>query len=109
MQILILGATGILGQPVTRCLINQGHRVRVLTRSVEKARRIFENTVETVEGKAAAGDRLRTRRPVASVGGRLPWPSLGPQASGGWWPRHMMMVGRLASGCSFTGRRASRC
>src|SRR3989304_10143076 len=33
MQILILGATGILGQPVTRCLINQGHRVRVLTRS----------------------------------------------------------------------------
>jgi len=60
MQILILGATGILGQPVTRCLINQGHRVRVLTRSVEKARRIFENTVEIVEGNAVDRDSLRT-------------------------------------------------
>ena len=56
MQILILGATGILGQPVTRCLIDKGHRVRVMTRDLEKAYRIFGNTVEIVAGSAV--DRL---------------------------------------------------
>ena len=37
-QILVLGATGMLGQPVTHCLVDKGHRVRTLVRSVEKAR-----------------------------------------------------------------------
>jgi uncharacterized protein YbjT (DUF2867 family) len=59
-QILILGATGMLGQPVTRCLMDKGHRVRVLTRSVEKARRIFGNTAEIVEGSAVDQDSIRT-------------------------------------------------
>ena len=59
MQILILGATGILGQPVTRCLIDKGHRVRVMTRDLEKAYRIFGNTVEIVAGSAVDHDSIR--------------------------------------------------
>jgi len=60
MRILILGATGILGQPVTRSLIDKGHRVRVLTRSVKKTCRIFGNTVEIIEGSAVDRDSVRT-------------------------------------------------
>ncbi len=59
-QILILGATGLLGQPVTRCLIDKGHRVRVLTRSAEKVRRSFGNAVEIVEGSAVDRDSIQT-------------------------------------------------
>jgi uncharacterized protein YbjT (DUF2867 family) len=51
-QVLVLGATGMLGQPVARCLVDKGHRVRILVRSVEKARRMFGNAVEIVEGSA---------------------------------------------------------
>ena len=59
-QILILGATGILGRPVTRCLMDKGYRVRVLTRSAERARRMFENMVEIIDGNAADRDRIQT-------------------------------------------------
>jgi uncharacterized protein YbjT (DUF2867 family) len=59
-KILILGATGMLGQPVTRSLVDKGHRVRVLTRSTEKTRRIFQNTVEVIEGNALNKDDLQT-------------------------------------------------
>jgi uncharacterized protein YbjT (DUF2867 family) len=51
-QILVLGATGMLGQPVVRCLVDKGHRVRVLARSREKAREMFGDTVEIVAGSA---------------------------------------------------------
>jgi uncharacterized protein YbjT (DUF2867 family) len=51
-QVLILGATGMLGRPITGCLADKGHRVRVLVRSAEKARRMFGDTVEIVEGSA---------------------------------------------------------
>ena len=59
-QILVLGATGMLGQPVTHCLVDKGHKVRILVRSVEKARRIFKNTVEIVEGSALNRDDIQT-------------------------------------------------
>ena len=59
-QILILGATGILGRPVTRCLMDKGYRVRVLTRSAERARRMFENMVEIIDGNAADRDSIQT-------------------------------------------------
>lgn len=51
-HILILGATGMLGQPVTHCLLEKGHRVRILVRNVEKAHRMFGGKVEFVEGSA---------------------------------------------------------
>ena len=49
-QILVLGATGMLGQPVVHSLIDKGHRVRILVRSVEKARQMFGNAVEIIKG-----------------------------------------------------------
>ena len=51
-QILVLGATGQLGLPVTRCLVDKGHRVRVLARGVERARQILGDGVEIVAGNA---------------------------------------------------------
>jgi uncharacterized protein YbjT (DUF2867 family) len=58
-QILVLGGTGMLGQPVTRCLVEGGHRVRVLARSPEKARQLFGNTLEVVEGSALDKEKVR--------------------------------------------------
>jgi uncharacterized protein YbjT (DUF2867 family) len=49
----------MLGQPVAHCLVDKGHRVRILVRSVEKARRMFGNTVEIVEGSALNRDNIQ--------------------------------------------------
>ena len=51
-QILVLGATGMLGQPVVYCLVSQGHRVRALVREGERARQLLGGAVEIVEGSA---------------------------------------------------------
>jgi uncharacterized protein YbjT (DUF2867 family) len=51
-RILVLGGTGMLGQPVVRCLTDNGHAVRVLVRSAEKAREMFGDSVDIVEGTA---------------------------------------------------------
>jgi uncharacterized protein YbjT (DUF2867 family) len=59
-QILVLGATGMLGQPVTRGLVGKGHRVRILVRSLSKARRMFGDTVEIVEGNAQKEENIQT-------------------------------------------------
>jgi uncharacterized protein YbjT (DUF2867 family) len=49
----------MLGRPVVHCLANKGHRVRILVRSVEKARQLFGNTVETVEGSALSRNDIQ--------------------------------------------------
>jgi uncharacterized protein YbjT (DUF2867 family) len=53
MRILILGATGTLGRPVTRSLLGRGHSVRVLARNPRKVRDGFGSEVEVVEGDSA--------------------------------------------------------
>ena len=58
--LLVLGATGILGQPVTRCLRERSYNVRILTRNAMKAREILGNGFEVFEGNAADKDDLRT-------------------------------------------------
>lgn len=58
-RILVLGATGILGHPVARCLLEEGHRVRVLVRSVGRARQLFGDRVEIVEGSALRKDSIQ--------------------------------------------------
>ena len=58
-KILVLGATGILGRPVTRDLLEKGHRVRALTRSAEKVRRLLGDAVEIVEGSAVSREDVR--------------------------------------------------
>ena len=37
--ILVIGATGMLGEPVARCLKEDGFKVRVMTRDANKARK----------------------------------------------------------------------
>lgn len=60
-RILILGGTGLLGQPVARRLQADGFVVRVLSRDAEKARRTFDDSIEVVAGDA--GD-LATLKPA---------------------------------------------
>jgi uncharacterized protein YbjT (DUF2867 family) len=50
----------MLGIPVTRRLLKQGHHVRVLARSVDRARRMLGESVEIVAGSALSRDNVRT-------------------------------------------------
>ncbi len=49
-KILVLGGTGMLGQPSTRKLQEDGSQVRLLARDMEKTRKIFDETLEIVPG-----------------------------------------------------------
>ncbi|GAB3782144.1 hypothetical protein GCM10028818_37400 [Spirosoma horti] len=44
MQIAVIGATGMLGQPVTHELIRAGFSIRIIARDVAKARHLFPAT-----------------------------------------------------------------
>lgn len=57
-SVLVLGGTGTLGAPVVRSLVERGHSVRILTGSIEKARRIFGEGVDALEGDATDLDRV---------------------------------------------------
>jgi uncharacterized protein YbjT (DUF2867 family) len=59
-KILVLGATGMLGQPVVHCLVDKGHQLRILVRNVGKACPMFGNTAEIIEGDAHNKDNLKT-------------------------------------------------
>jgi uncharacterized protein YbjT (DUF2867 family) len=48
--ILVIGATGMLGEPVARQLAAEGHCVRIVSRSPEKARLKFKDGFEVVGG-----------------------------------------------------------
>lgn len=58
-SIAIIGATGMLGQPVAQAFINAGWKVRILARSAEKARRKFGSSVTVVEGDIKDTNALR--------------------------------------------------
>ncbi|MBN2227775.1 MAG: SDR family oxidoreductase [candidate division Zixibacteria bacterium] len=49
-NVLVVGGTGMLGYPVVRRLCADGYAVRVMTHNLERARRIFGDTVSLVEG-----------------------------------------------------------
>jgi uncharacterized protein YbjT (DUF2867 family) len=49
-MILVLGGTGRLGQPVAVALKEAGFRVRIMTRDLQKARKMFDNSFEVIEG-----------------------------------------------------------
>lgn len=57
-RILVLGGTGLLGQPTARRLQADGFQVRLLARDVEKAQEIFDGSYEIVTGDVAAKDSL---------------------------------------------------
>lgn len=48
--ILVLGATGTLGQPVARALKEAGFKVRIMTRDLNKAQKFFDDSFEIVVG-----------------------------------------------------------
>ena len=49
-SILVVGGTGMLGEPVARRLCADGHHVRIFTRSPEKAQARFGAEYEVVAG-----------------------------------------------------------
>jgi uncharacterized protein YbjT (DUF2867 family) len=51
-RILVIGATGVLGEPVAQSLQDAGFRVRVMSRHVSRAREKFPEPFEIVEGDA---------------------------------------------------------
>lgn len=57
--ILVVGATGLLGEPVARQLLADGYRVRVFTHSPEKARARFGPEFEIVTGDVEDGAALQ--------------------------------------------------
>ncbi len=48
--ILVIGGTGMLGQPVARRLQEDGFRVRIMTRNHRKARKMFDDSFEIFAG-----------------------------------------------------------
>jgi uncharacterized protein YbjT (DUF2867 family) len=49
-KVLILGGTGNYGQSITQALINQSSNIRLLTRNIPKAIKLFGNQIEIVSG-----------------------------------------------------------
>ncbi|MBD0335110.1 MAG: SDR family oxidoreductase [Cyanobacteria bacterium Co-bin13] len=50
LRVLVVGATGGVGQLVVANLLEQGYPVRALTRSLEKVQRLFSDRIEAVVG-----------------------------------------------------------
>lgn len=48
--ILVMGGTGLLGQPAARRLKEEGFQVRIMTRDPQKARVVFDNSFEVFAG-----------------------------------------------------------
>jgi uncharacterized protein YbjT (DUF2867 family) len=58
--ILVVGATGMLGEPVARRLAEEGHKVRVMSRNLAKAKSMFYGEgFEAVEGDVEDQESLR--------------------------------------------------
>ncbi|MEH6582744.1 MAG: SDR family NAD(P)-dependent oxidoreductase [Halioglobus sp.] len=55
MKVLVTGGTGFVGSHVCRQLLAAGHSVRLLVRSLEKAQRIYADSVE-VQPELSVGD-----------------------------------------------------
>ncbi len=84
MNILVTGATGVLGRPVVRRLVAAGHTVRGLSRSAEQAARLVQLGIDPVTAdlfdvaslQTAMSDceavlHLATKIPPTSRAGRL--------------------------------------
>jgi uncharacterized protein YbjT (DUF2867 family) len=56
--ILVIGGTGLLGQPVSSSLKEAGFQVRIMTRDLQKARKTFDDSFELVAGDPMDPGRL---------------------------------------------------
>ena len=59
MKLLVYGATGSQGAPVAQKLIEDGHRVRVLTRDPRRAQGFADQGAEVVQGDLGEPDSLK--------------------------------------------------
>ncbi len=57
-KILVIGGTGTLGQPVSRCLQQSGFDVRIMTRDLQKARKNFDRSFQLFDGNPMDNDCL---------------------------------------------------
>jgi uncharacterized protein YbjT (DUF2867 family) len=55
-RILVIGATGLLGEPVARSMLDAGFSVRVMSRHADHARRTFPRPFEVAAGDALHRD-----------------------------------------------------
>lgn len=58
-QVLVTGGTGFIGRHVVRRLLERGDRVRLLTRRSNKARELFGDRAEVVEGDLRNASSVR--------------------------------------------------
>lgn len=58
-KIAVTGATGFVGRHLIRRLLSEGHAVRVLTRHIPRARTLFSESVECVEGDLSCEASLK--------------------------------------------------
>lgn len=59
-QITIIGATGVLGSPITKQLSKRGVQVKAVVRDVEKAKELLPNNVEIVYGDVSDKASLKS-------------------------------------------------
>ena len=57
-KILMIGGTGLLGAPTSHCLKESGFGVRVMTRDLQKARKMFDQSFEIFDGDPTEPDCL---------------------------------------------------
>jgi hypothetical protein len=58
-KIAIIGATGMLGQPVTHAFISAGFEVTVFARNIDKARLAYGESVRIVEGTLKDREKIK--------------------------------------------------
>jgi NAD(P)-dependent dehydrogenase (short-subunit alcohol dehydrogenase family) len=59
-KIAIIGATGMLGQPVTEAFVHAGFEVTIFARNINKATRAFGQSVRMVEGNLADTEKIKS-------------------------------------------------
>jgi len=57
-QVLVTGGTGMVGNCIAQSLLNRGHRVRALVRSLDKGKRLVPAGCELIEGDVTAPQTL---------------------------------------------------
>jgi len=57
--ITVIGATGMLGKPVTEVLVNEGYEVKALVRDLDKAENFLPGSVDLIEGDIRNIDDLK--------------------------------------------------
>jgi dihydroflavonol-4-reductase len=57
-EVLVTGATGLVGHGIARLLASQGRKVRALVRDVERARRMLGPEIEPIAGDVTSPDTL---------------------------------------------------